>query len=181
MRRRTVKYLFENIDAGVFPVLLNSVRPKNRILGVELPDIMHWRFCDVMEFISCVNNLTPFEVAEKALSYHSKVDERGLLKCDSNEFMCFLKHVKKEVEKIAILQDALRSDPKADLVNAGIDNLNKFGQTTIYYAISKNPLEWDKISEIPYAKMYTKMMIDKTQADIQERYNEILTEKSKQR
>lgn len=181
MLKRTVRYLCANIDVDVFKVLLNNVKPSNKIAGFELPGITGWKFCDVMDLVSCVNSITPFEVVVKALSYHTKVKEVKLLKCDSNEFIRFLKHIKNEVEKVAQLQDSLKTEPKADLVNAGIDALDRFGITNIYYSISKNPLNWDDISEVSYGKMYTKLMIDKVNAEIQEKYNDILTEKSKRK
>lgn len=180
-RKSSVKKFFENIDPDTFRAILNSVKPSNRLLGIEVPDVTTWKFCDVMQVIGEADKATPFELCTMVLNLFDETDEQSILKTDSNEFMRFMKHVKNEIEKIGKLQEQLHSDPKADLINAGIDELNKFGATTIYYSISKNPDDWDRISEIPYGKLYTKLLLDKVHGDIQEKYNEIQIEKSKRK
>lgn len=181
MRRQSVKKFFESADLETFRVILDSVRPSNEFMGIEVPDITSWRFCDVADLMLRVESLTPVELAEFVLSRYGRVTSDRIMKADINSFIRFLKHVKTEIEKIGKLQEQLKSEPKAELVAAGIDELNRFGVASIYYSISKNPDDWDRISEIPYSKIFTKLMLDKVNAEIQERYNDILIERSKQK
>lgn len=181
MRKTSVKKFFENIDPDVFRVILDNVKPSNELLGITIPDIVSWRFCDVMGILDEAVKATPFEWCLQVLVLHGKATESKLLKADSKAFIRFLKHVKNEIEKIGKLQEQLQSEPEADLINAGIDELNRFGSATIYYSISKDPGEWDRISELPYGKLYTKLLLDKVQGDIQKRYNQIQIDKSKQK
>lgn len=175
---QSVSDMMDSVDVDTFKVLLNSSKPRNEILGVTIPEVLQWKFCDVM---SLMGDATPFEVVLKVLNFHSDVSEKELLKAPANVFVSVLRFIKDQIAKVNRLQEQLSSEPDGDLVNAGIKDLDKFGHVNIYYAISNDPRDWDAISEVPYGKMFTKLMIDKTNSDIQKRYNQIVMEKSKRK
>lgn len=179
MKSQSIKTVFKNIDSETFKVILNNITPVDKIIGNKIPKMTEWRWCDVMDLLEKINQLTPFEIVELAVK--DKVDENTLLKTEANEFMGFLKFLLNESEQILQLMGELKKEPKTDLVRAGIDKLNVFGNYNIYYSISKNPLDWDEISEVPFYKMYTKLLMDKVNEEINERYQEIQIENSKEK
>lgn len=172
-----VKEFLNEADQGLFDVLLNSVKPCNKLCGIELPDISMWRFCDVME----IDGGTPLEVVKRVLSFHGSVEEADVLAEKAKDFVALIKHIKNESERVGKMFEALQSEPDNDLAEAGIGQLDRFGVLTIYYGISKDPREWDEISEVSFGKMYAKLMMDKINSDVQKRYNQIMNERQKRK
>lgn len=168
-----VKDLLENMEAGVFHVLIKHVEPSGEFAGVKIPEITNWRFCDVMALMSDSSPLKMMKLA-------TGLDERSILKADEKQFTAAIAHLLNEVKKIEALEEKLKEDPDVDLMSAGIEQLNMFGPVAIYSAINPDPRFWDEISEIPYHKMWTKLMLDKTNKNIQKEYDRIIQEKQKQ-
>lgn len=170
---RTREFLKE-ADQSLFDVLLNNSKPSDTLCGKTIPSVTKWRFCDVMEM---GGEMTPVEVVSKVLNFHFQVSEDEILDTRDREFVAFLKHIRNEMEIVDKMNKSLKSEPDNDLVEAGIDRLNVFGELAIYYSISKDPREWDAISEVSFGKMYAKLMMDKINGEVQRRYNEILQQK----
>lgn len=171
-----VKEFLSKADQSLFDVLLKNAKPCNRIAGVEVPDVLMWKFCDVMEIDGTI---PAFELVMKVIRFHFDVSESVVMKCRDKDFVSFLKHIQNEMDKVAKLNEQLKSEPDNDLISAGIERMNPYGSIGIYYSISKNPLEWDAISEVPFGKMYMKLMIDKIQSEVQARYSEIQLNKKR--
>lgn len=172
-----VREFLKSADQGLFDVLLNTVKPSNRLAGIEVPDISKWRFCDVME----MGGGTPMEVVKKVLSFHGSVTEAEILAAPAKDFVALIKHIRNEVDRVSKMMETLQSEPDNDLAEAGIGQLDRFGVLTIYYGISKDPREWDEISEVSFAKMYNKLLMDKINGDVQKKYNQILSERQKRK
>lgn len=173
---QTEKFL-SNIDEDTFKVMLDSAIPTDTISGIKIPDVAYWKFCDVMD-ISQKNVLDAVYSVVDIFGSKKKVD---VMKTNAVEFLSFAKHLQNEFKKVSLLMDQIKKDPDPDLEAAGINEMNKFGILSIYYGISKNPLDWDAISEVPFHKMYSKLMMDKISGDIQENYSKLMTEKSKRK
>ncbi len=124
-----VKEFLATTDQGLFDVLLNSVKPCNKLCGIEIPDISVWRFCDVME----IDGGTPLDVVKRVLSYHGQVAEADILNAPAKDFVALIKHIRNEADRVGKMFEALQSEPDNDLVEAGIGQLDKFGVLTIYY------------------------------------------------
>lgn len=170
---RTREFL-KKADQGLFDILLNNSRPSNTLCGRTVPGVTKWRFCDVMEL---GGSMSPVDVVSKVLNFYFDVGEDEILDTKDRDFISFLKHIRNEMDRVSKMNDALKSEPDNDLIEAGIDRLNVFGELTIYYAISKDPREWDAISEVSFGKMYSKLMMDKINGEVQKRYNEIMQQK----
>lgn len=172
---KTEKFL-SNIDEDRFKVILNHAIPSDTISGVKVPDVVYWKFCDVMD----VTDMNLIDAIESILRIFSdkKID---VMQTGASEFVSFAKHVQNEFKKVSLLMEQINSEPDPDLQAAGIDEMNKFGVLSIYYGISKNPLDWDAISEVAFHKIYSKLMMDKTSGEIQERYSKVVSEKMKRK
>ncbi|WP_257657711.1 hypothetical protein [Parapedobacter lycopersici] len=167
-----VKDLIKGVEVSEFNVLLKHVRPSDSYGGIKVPEITTWRYCDVIDFVS---DGTVSGIAAKVL----KCTEEELMEMPGKGFLSLLKHLKNEADKIGKLEDQLKSDPDPDLMSAGIEKLNPFGVMTVYYSISSDPRDWDEISELPYNKLWTRLMIDKINKEVQKEYDRIMQWKTK--
>lgn len=171
-----VKDFLSVVDEDTFKVMIESVRPTNEIMGTTIPDIMTWRFCDVMDLTE--KNL--YEVSMAVIKmFNDKADDQSILNSPANTFLSYMRFLQKQFEKVSLLMSQLKRDPDENMIEAGMDKMDRFGVLGIYYGISKNPLDWDAISEIRFSLMYTKLLMDKETAEIQERYSKAVQRKQK--
>lgn len=170
-----VARFLEDLESDTVSVILEYSNPGNVFEDIVVPDLLSWRFCDVMD-MSGKDILTG---TIDVIKHFGGIDDDQIQEGSAKEFASLSRFVKLEMEKAGKLMEQLRSEPDADMVNAGIDKLDRFGVVSIYYGISKNPLDWDSISETPFGKMYTKLMLDKVSVDIQQSYAKIQHDKHK--
>lgn len=173
-RRKTVEYFFSNTDPEILNVILANANAKNIINGKSLNEVTEWPFCDIAE----IGNMDAYTAVMWILNKYLNMDERSVLKSSAVEFVSMMKHIENEMVKISEFMNMLQSEPDADMINSGIESLDKFGVINIYYSINKNPTTWDSISEVSFNKMFTKLLLDKEHGDIQKRYDQI--QKNKQ-
>lgn len=166
---QTVESFFSVVDHDVLKVICEHANPSNKFGGKELKDIVEWKFCDVFELSGMDSYTAMLFILNRYLGF----TEIEVLKGSAPEMVSIMKHVAIEFQKITGLMEMLKTEPSTDMINAGIENLDKFGLLNIYYSINKNPLEWDSISEVSFDKMFTKLLMDKEHAGIQQRFNQI--------
>lgn len=173
-----VKDFLNEVDGDLFKVMLDSVRPTNKVLGLTIPDVMTWKFCDVMDLA----DKSLYEVSLAVIRLFDKgITEAEVMESPAKEFISYMRFLKQQFEKVALLMEQLKREPNEDMVEAGMDKMDRFGVLGIYYGISKNPVDWDAISETRFNLMYTKLLMDKETAEIQERYSKSVQRKQKQR
>lgn len=171
----SVNSFLEEVDPDVLKTLLDYAIPINKFEGVEVPDLLKWRFCDVVDMSEKDVLTTTIDL----LKQYGNIDDDKIKNGSAKDFVSLCRFVRLEAEKASKLLEQLRSDPDPDMINAGVDKMDRFGVVTIYYGISKNPLDWDSISEIPFGKMYTKLMLDKVSGEIQNAYSKVISDKHK--
>lgn len=180
-----VSKLLTQVDEDTLKVLVEHSKPNNRIMGNYLKEITEWKFCDVLDLGSKdTNDIIPHILGNYIFSDngdHVSLTESDLSKAWAKEFLQLLKFIQLEFKKVATLMEQLKSDPDPDMESAGIKKMDPFGIVGIYYAIDKNPLSWDAISEVEFGKMYTKLMIDKIQSDIQKEHARIINDKQQRK
>lgn len=171
----SVKELLQKREPEEIKVLVNFSRPSNRFGKQELKDIILWEFGDVFEIGGKDTGTAVVEILKK----YCGLSERQIMKGKASQFVSLMKHIQNEFEKIQKLMSQLESEPDADMVNAGAEKMNRFGVLSIYHSIDKNPLQWDKISETEFIKIYMRLLIDKTQGEIQRSYQQLQAAKQK--
>lgn len=104
-------------------------------------------------------------------------------KASGNEIACFLLWIKDQQEFIRNIElHNLQSEPDTEMLAAGVNRLNEFGElSTIDGLANGNILNYKKIESLPYFEVYQKLKLDKTLRDINKNYEKIMTEKSKRR
>lgn len=174
-RRKSIKLhkFFAQVDSKQFKVILNAIEPCDKIMGYTMPEITKMPYGQVMGFVEDCQEYTPFEMVKEFLKMQEyRVSDVKLLKLPANEFMRFLKHLTNEVNRVIAMLAELRSEPKAKLINAGIDKLNPFGVANIYYSLDRNPSKWKEFAAIPFYEMYVMQLMDKINAEINEKLND---------
>lgn len=172
-----VKDFLNVVDNDVFRVLLDNVRPSNEVLGLSIPDIMGWKFCDVMDLA----DKSLYEVSLAVIRlFNKEITENEVMESPAGPFLSYMRFLKTQFEKVSLLMDQLKRDPDEDMIEAGMGGMDRFGVLGIYYGITKNPTEWNAISEIPFSLMYTKLLMDKETAEIQDRYSKAVQRKHRQ-
>ncbi|MNK74005.1 hypothetical protein D3C87_935100 [compost metagenome] len=166
---------FKETPAEELKVLVEFVKPSNMFGGIEVPEVEQWRFCDVMEF----RNMELIDAVFGIIGKHTAMMGEEILQEPANEFMSFLKFVDMQFKKAVAYLDMLKTEPDADKIAAGIEELDKFGEYNIYRSIDPNPLNWDAISEITFDKMFTKLLMEKDYAQVQKNLDKIMHDRMK--
>lgn len=105
------------------------------------------------------------------------------LKHTQGEIIAFVLWVKNQIEFINKIENAyLHSEPEPELIASGVHLLDEFGvMVTIDNLAGGDILKYDKIKALPYFEVYQKLKMDKIQNEIKNRYEKIMTEKSKRK
>lgn len=177
---------FKYWDASIISILIESAKPNNEIFGKTIPPLIEWRFCDVMDFaMTDTSNPTMDTAIDMTLKviqmHHPKITLKKLLSSNAEKFVSLFRFILDQLEILEKLMSQLESEPDPDMINAGVDRLNRFGVLGLYYAISKDPTDWDRISEVPFGLMFNKLMLDKTHSEIQKKLNDIAIERQKRK
>lgn len=99
------------------------------------------------------------------------------------EKTAFLLWCMDELESISEMErDALKSPTDSDLVAAGVDRLDKFGELNIIDAIaSGDVLKWDAVKKLPYEYVFAKQYMMVESRAVSKDYEKIIREKSKRK
>lgn len=184
--KTNVKDFLNEVDEDLLKTLIDFSKPSNKFGDIYISDVTQWKFCDVIDYADDPSNDIILRIVNtygykeiNGIRESVSITDRDLSKGSAKEFVALLKHVRNEFEKVAALMSQLKNEPDDIMTRAGIGNMDKFGAIGIYYSIDKNPLSWDAISEIPFGKMYTRLLIDKTMSDIERKKNEIISNEMK--
>ena len=87
--------------------------------------------------------------------------------------------VEEEILKtVEMEQNFLSYDPTGDEIEAGIENLYKFGAfATVDGLANGNPLVYQEIESLPYGMIFTKLYLDSVKDKFQRDYHKIITRK----
>ena len=102
------------------------------------------------------------------------VRQNQYLNADVVSFFYALNHIRESVIAINKKEKQLHSEPDADLQNAGVERLNRFGEMGTLINLgkqyAKSPAE---IEEWKYNLVYAILLYDKVHGEIKKKYDEI--------
>lgn len=98
-----------------------------------------------------------------------------------NDALAFYLFVRKELEYIQKLEkNYLSSEPEAEMIGAGINELNQFGAlATIHSLAGGDILKHKAVEAMSYYEVYQVLKLEKINRDINKRYAEIMAAKNK--
>lgn len=153
--------------------ILQYVNPKK-----THQDIFYMKLKDV-EFIKQNINSVEDKPLVEIISKVQNIKESQVMNISILDFFGLMNSIKEQLEVINQAElNSLTSDHtnmKWEQVN-GTERLQRFGIYNILDSLSGgNILKWDAIMELQYADVFTKLLMDKTQNDLQHEMQNIKT------
>lgn len=159
-------------------LLMELSQSDNTFAGVSYDKFTVLPFAKVHQVIAHV------EVGELIEAIEVLTDKKinVFLEEDSGSFIKFVKWITEQIKIINFLYEKLSKDSTEDFdeddiayQNAGSDRLNKYKEIMVYYAIDKNPANWEGIGKTPFEKVFTKLLIDKDLGIVNKKYIKIIS------
>lgn len=102
---------------------------------------------------------------------------------DNQKCLQFILWLKDELKSINDLEtNYLTSDPDIDMISAGVNEMNQFGNLNVLDQLSGGDiLKWEEIGKLQYAKVFDKLYKSTIENNIQKKLNKILANKNKRK
>ena len=148
--------------------LLEPIQTKNEVYHLKLKDV---------EFIKQYLFEDDDEALIEIISIVQELNQKEVLNLEIIEVFGILNSIKEQIERINNAEvSSLTSDNiniKFEAVN-GAERLKQFGIYNILNNLSNGDiLKWNSIMELPYSDVFMKLLLDKTNNDIQSEMNNI--------
>ena len=180
LERITVKKLF-SLSPERFDEYHNSLKhvlPKAEIKSIPANDIYSLTFSNVVWLKAFIQNTT-FENFVKAYQMIFGIDKSEFLKCDVVEFYQSFNWIQNQMLDLIDGEKRLDSDIEPELKEAGIDELNIFGELntliTIGKEFGKSPAE---IEQWSYSMVFALSLHNNISSGINKRHSKILSKKN---
>lgn len=172
----TVNKLFKLSPEGFdeYHNTLKNLVPKPEIKGHQANDIYELSFSEVSWLKTFIKD-TSFENFLKAYELVFGISENLFLKADVVEFYHSFNWLQNEILELIEGESALSSEPDEKWKDAGIEDLNVFGELNTLITIGEKygvpPHEVEKWS---YNLVFTYALHNKMNSDVNKRYSEII-------
>lgn len=164
---------FNNLSQTEFDFLLKNGRRSSILLGHDFEALIYssWKF--LKETLPDLVKKGKFE----ELIYSCFIDrniyifKNDVEACPVNELMSFLLWLVDERESISKMeQEHLKSEPDTDLQAAGINEMEKFGDTNTVDSLADGDItKYDAIKAQPYHVIFDKLLMQLTQRKIEKK------------
>ena len=164
-------------DDGLFADYINMAKylvPKNVMEAKPLDD-MPWGFVKDLQYEIRKDRLDN----DKYIEIFETITGVKINKVMVVDFFYQLQWVMTKLGKLTkIEQKTLSSELTDNQINAGFEDLDKFGYKATTHALAgKDVLKHDAIEAIPYKKIFFVLLLEKTSNDIDKKYSEIIRKK----
>ncbi len=136
------------------------------------------KFGEVLELKSIARNGVDDVLIVKVLELNkrkTKLENRTL-----KAFFAVVNFIENQFKYLGELEQKLDTETENDLIVAGIDDLNKFGDLNTIDALAGGDiLRWQQILELTYEDVYNKLLKTKTEEDIKKRLETIYKNKNR--
>jgi len=171
---------FLNIPFSAVELVKRFVVPSDTLAGTQCKNLWDMSFEKVQELKELMSEGKVITCMATALTSTRKVNEKMILKCQHTDFMYFLKWLEDQFKTLNEREEQLNHDPKPELLEAGINELQVFGYLNVVDSLAGGDiLKWKEISTLPYKEVYTKLLKEKVTNTIQERLLEIQKRKNR--
>lgn len=172
---RVIEFLQLTEEAASAYIRLQTVmNPKNEFQNKKAKPIGHLTFGQVKQMQRDFRNPT-FEQIIDAFILVFDVTKHQVLRSWITDFFHASNHLIKEISATIEKENkALASDPDPDMVNAGIERLNVFGELSVLYDLgARYGMDPEEIENWKYNKVLSIMVHDHIVRQIQTEYSEI--------
>ncbi len=175
-----VEFDISEINMSELNLMLKFGQASNQIGYYESKPLIELPYGMVkIQVPELLKNENVLEAVDEIMRF--QFNDFDISKVSGNEIIYFLLWIKEQLDRINKIENQfLQTDPEPEMLAAGLMRLNEFGEDVTIDALAKgNILEYEKIKQIPYFEVYKKLKLDKTQRDIEKKYNKILEEKNR--
>ena len=166
----------EVMDEGDVELLLEHAEPRSKICNVKAPELDSLNWGKVQEIMQ---SYSEGDVVA-AMVELTGLDQAKLLGTEHKEFIYFWRFLHKQVQSIRDREEMLVPETNHDLVEAGIEDMGKFGFINSLDALADGDVtKWDTIYNMPYKDIYIKQLKDKEMNEVEQNYNAIITRRAK--
>lgn len=143
-----------------------------------LPKLTEWEWGKIKEIQLIISSgITIYAIAA---IIEIATGEKNIMTRKWTDVFPFFNYIRKGLDEIAVMEDHLAYEPTIYEMSAGIEEFNKFGYfVTVDRLAGGDPLKYDEIVKQPYQVIYSKLLLNKTDAEFTERYQKIMMNKYK--
>lgn len=160
----------------------NPIIRINRFIGYKKvkpkkSDLWFLTWSDLIALREAVREQDIFEIMKIVyLLNPKKIAEVDVFNC----FAAYTWITKQMIEIHKIEMDMLYEDPTEDEKEAGVEKLQEFSYTVALDNLANGDvLKYDEYLKLPYAKIFRKLCLNKTNNDIQKQYQENVSRKAR--
>ena len=175
-----IEKFLSNLDEAKRNVLINNLKRSNVLFGESCKGLDVQTYEMTKRIIPELFYKGDYEGIIKKLFW---VADEAIDKLNEVEMLSFILWVKDELETIAKLEEEfLASDPDADLINAGVRELDMFGDKVLIDTLAGGDItKWKEVLNLPYHFVFYKLAINNKQAKINKNYHKIISDKQKRK
>ncbi|PIF44311.1 hypothetical protein CLU96_1254 [Chryseobacterium sp. 52] len=170
----------ESVSVEDFRRMIKYGKASNHIAGYKSEEFINLKYGVIKIELPKIQSkgLIIEQVNAILASQYENVDLKNVI---GNDVISFLIWIKQQQEFIyEVESNHLASDPDPDMILAGIQRLNKYGDYVTLDSLADNKLiHHEKIYNMPYWKVYEKLKVDKERREIEKAYGKVIEQKHK--
>jgi len=176
--KHNLNYILSVLSQEEFRLLVKTAKRRNNLFGKSIKKLIYYPYKLVkMELPDWFYNAE----LDKIIQRFFKVSPQEIAREPPEKLLSFILWIKDELEAIYRLENQYwSSPPDMDLSNAGISELDQFGELNLIDSLAGGDiLRWKKVKKLPYYIVFDKVHKNAVETKIQRNYNKILTDKQR--
>jgi len=166
-------------DEEIYTQVFKYIEPNNQIYHVQFKGFWsspYEKYLTVKNLITKQPKGWEFDVIDACFGFTPEQQKN----ISAYTFFATMDYVSKDLLAILEKEKMLVREPNFDLMEAGVDKLNKFGDILTVDSLARTyNTTWEEIGKWTYSKVFSILMLEKERAEIQEKYQKIIERKNK--
>lgn len=172
-----LNYKLSLISEEDFSFLIKNGKRSSKLLGFDFESLIYLKWTTLKEVIPDLFAKNDFETL-----FFLMLKDRGqnwflidIQRIEVNKAMSFILWIIDEIKSIKELESTyLKADPDIKLLQAGINNLDKFGiKNTLDNLAKGDILKYDEIRGLEYSVVFDKQFLEVTKNEIEKKLSKI--------
>jgi len=161
----TLNSQLDKLSEAELQLLLKTARRSNRLFGQTAKDLIFYSY----EFVKIK---LPELLQNNELAQVVNLFFDDFSQAKTSELFSFIVWIIDQLEAIYKLEaDYLQQTPDKDLINAGLSELDQFGELNVIDNLAGGDiLKWEQIKKLPYHMVFDKLHKNVVEAKIQKKF-----------
>jgi len=176
--KHDLKYILSRLNQEEFSLLVKTAKRNDYLFGKSIKKLIYYPYKLVKIELPDLFYNSEFN---KIIKRFFKVSQEEITREPPEKLLSFILWIKDELEAIYRLENQyLSSPPDADLVKAGVSELDQFGELNVIdHLAGGDILKWKKVKKLPYYTVFDKLHKSKVEAQIHKNYQKISIDKQR--